>query len=427
MCDTVVTVGPTGVWLAKNSDREPGEAQVVERVARQRRGGRVRCTHVEIDDVEETFGVILSRPFWMWGAEMGVNERGVAIGNEAVFTTEKLDAVGLTGMDLLRLALERATSAREAVDVMTALLRAHGQGGRMGYRHEGFSYSSSFLVADGAEAWVLETAGRRFAAERVAPPSTTASAAVTAPVPAFTVRSISNALTIRAADLVDDGGPRDFAGAFGRRTMAALAGASTRAACTARLAGPSVAEMARALRDHAGHVPREGLVMSMPCAHAAGLPTRTAGQTTGSLITQLAGPQRTPTGPRVWLTGTSSPCLSVFKPVFLPGASGAEGSAARAYGPVPGAGYDVDSLWWRHERLHRLLLSDWSRFPAVRAQADALEARALADGADDEGLWQEHRSAVDAWRAAVETPGARRRPARFWRAQSALDGVPADG
>ena len=64
-----------------------------------------QCTYIEIPQVEKTHAVILSKPAWMWGAEMGSNEQGVCIGNEAVWT--KLngddDAVErLLGMDLLR-------------------------------------------------------------------------------------------------------------------------------------------------------------------------------------------------------------------------------------------------------------------------------------------------------------------------------------
>ena len=52
--------------------------------------------------------------------------------------------------------------------MMTALLKQHGQGGPCTEEAEGaMTYQNSFLIADPAEAWVLETAGSMWAAEKV--------------------------------------------------------------------------------------------------------------------------------------------------------------------------------------------------------------------------------------------------------------------
>ncbi len=173
MCDTLLalpdatTSGRT--LFAKNSDRPPDEAQELEWLAPRRDDGPVRATYLEVDPApRSTLGVLGSRPWWTWGLEHGVNEAGVAIGNEAIFTT--LDPHGLPpaliGMDLVRLGLERAPTARDAVEVMVDLLERYGQGGSC---HHGVDepYWSSFLVADATDAWVLETSGRRWASEQV--------------------------------------------------------------------------------------------------------------------------------------------------------------------------------------------------------------------------------------------------------------------
>ncbi len=172
MCDSLVALGPatdTGRTIfAKNSDRPPDEHQVLERHPPRRAPGPVRCTYIEVDGTGDTIGVTGSRPWWQWGFEHGLNDAGVVAGNETIYTT--LDPRGappaLIGMDLVRLGLERSSTATEWVDVVTGLLERHGQGGS-GHHGADRPYWSSFLVADHHTAFVVETSGREWAVERV--------------------------------------------------------------------------------------------------------------------------------------------------------------------------------------------------------------------------------------------------------------------
>jgi len=177
MCDVLVALGAAAAagrtLFAKNSDRPPGERQVVEWNPARIDRGAVQATHIEVGPhPRATRACVLSRPAWGWGAEHGVNEAGVAVGNTTVYTT--LDprgvAKGLTGMDLVRLALERSGSAAEAVQVVTALIAEYGQGGSghdPALVPDGRPYWNAFLMADPVSAFVLDTSGSQWAVEQV--------------------------------------------------------------------------------------------------------------------------------------------------------------------------------------------------------------------------------------------------------------------
>ena len=160
----------TGATLfAKNSDRKLGECQPLLQFAAalHRRGEDVRCTHIAIPQVAETYRVMGHSPWWVWGFEHGINEHGVAIGNQTVFSKEPVEQTpGLIGMDLVRLGLERGRDAREALEVIASLLETYGQGGSA-FGPGAAGYHNSFMIADPQEAWVMETSGRRWAARRV--------------------------------------------------------------------------------------------------------------------------------------------------------------------------------------------------------------------------------------------------------------------
>jgi dipeptidase len=400
VCDTLVVVRPGRVLFAKNSDRDPNEAQLLDWQPRRSfpAGATLRCTWLEIPQARETHAVLLSRPFWMWGAEIGANEHGVVIGNEAVFTKQPYAKTGLTGMDLLRLALERAASAEAALGVITQLLETVGQGGGCGHEKRGFTYHNSYLIADPGGAFVLETAGRKWAAERV--------------TGAF---SISNGLTLEP-----------FAREHGDRIRARAAGAPARRACTlgAARAAATPLDLATALRSHgpgAGDAPRyrwHNGGLNAPCVHAGG--RLASSQTTASWVSEL-----TPDVVRHWATATAAPCTSLFKPVAV--------GEPLALGPAPTDRFDPATLWWRHERLQRAVARDPERLlPLVAKERDELEARWLGLGPPpapaDAFAEADRRLAEWMARVAAAGPAADLRPGfvrRYWAKRDARAGIPA--
>ncbi|HEV7730757.1 MAG TPA: C69 family dipeptidase [Candidatus Binatia bacterium] len=407
-CDTLVALAPStrdGVTLfAKNSDRPPRECQRFVQIPRgfHTAGSIVRCQYLPLTQVAETAAVLGSQPWWLWGFEHGVNEHRVAIGNETVFAREVLGPVGLTGMDLVRLGLERGRTATEALDVIIGLLEAHGQGGS-GHAAFDWPYHNAFLVADPESAWMLETSGRHWVAR-----------------PVRELGNISNGLTIGAdwtrgaADVTSfavtqgwwpgDGGRVDFAAAYtdaagvppnlcaGRRRRAAALLAEGRG----RHAVPG---MHAILRDHDA----DGLVRRPRafddehfftlCMHADPLDN-----TTAAMVAPLP---RDPDAVTATWVCLGSPCIGVFLPLWLQ----AEVPAILAQG---GAESDATSPWWRTRALLSLVERDFARWvPVVRRRLDpfeqavrdevaALETR-VRDGAPTAMLGAFKQRTVDDW------------------------------
>ena len=198
-CDTFVYVqAPSlkgaGTLFGKNSDRPSGEQHEVIRIPhlRHKENEVVQCTYIGVPQAPETLPCILSRPSWLWGCEMGANSAGVVGGNEAIhtllsdelFSPNGTPSKSLLGMDILRLSLERGTSAKHAMETCIHFLEAYGQGGPCCKEDTDWSYENSFLFADANEAYVLETAGvRHWAWERIGPGE---------------YRNISNGISIRS-------------------------------------------------------------------------------------------------------------------------------------------------------------------------------------------------------------------------------------
>jgi dipeptidase len=359
MCDTLVALGSTtkdGVTLfGKNSDREPDEVQNLVIIPHQKhaQGSKVHCTYIEIPQVEETASVLLSQPFWMFGAEMGANEYGVVIGNEATFTKEKPAATGLLGMDLLRLTLERSKSAKEARNVLIDLLEQYGQGGKCGYR-EDMRYMNSFLIADKTEAYVVETVHKWWAWKQIKD-----------------YWSISNIISLeRDYDAVSPGlienaikkgwcsGENDFnfRVCYSDTIITKGAAGAFRQSCSrkriAKLQGQlATVDVMQILRDHGDEInysPKKGISGSTVCMHAANGLIRKS-QSVNSLVARLEKDK-----PFYYSTGASAPCIRPFFPIFFP-----NHPLPTEYQPG-GAEFDTISYWWQAEQYHRKALTVYS-------------------------------------------------------------------
>jgi dipeptidase len=366
--------------FAKNSDRKGDECQPLLQFAEAAHpaDSTLRCTHTEIPQVAETYRVLGHSPWWVWGFEHGVNEHAVAIGNQTVFSNEPIEETpGLIGMDLVRLGLERGRSAREALEVIAALIEAHGQGGSAFGVGAG-GYHNSFTLADPREAWVLETSNRRWAARR------THLGAVS------NHHSIGTDWEIGSRDLAafahaqgwwEGAGRVDLAAAYRNRNVPARISEGRHFRSTELLERDrgrhDIATLQRVLRDHLdygvgwkpGSTPDDERHFTL-CAHSEPIHW-----TTASLVAQL--PHH---GRALWPAWVSfgTPCTGIFLPVYV---HGVIPSALARGGEAP----DDKSAWWTFKQLQDACSRDPERHtPVLRESWRPLEERIESERQDIE-------------------------------------------
>ena len=305
MCDTFVSLSSASkdnnVIFGKNSDRLSNEPQLITYVPRTKhsKGGEVHCTHINIPQANETAAILMSQPYWMFGCEMGCNEYGVTIGNEAVATKEPLNENGLLGMDLLRLGIERGKTAKESLKIIIDLLEKYGQGGA--HNKKGLNYHNSMIIADPNEAYVLEMAGDWWIVEIVKD-----------------YRSISNNLSIRGkGDLrkegliqhaIEQGYCNDddnfnFKINFSPSPLPEIFPLDSRDGCSLNQLAQNKGKITPAimmtfLREHEVGI----------CMHGR------SDRSVGSQVSHLRRNKRS----IHWFTGNTVPCLGIFKPYVFP-------------------------------------------------------------------------------------------------------------
>jgi secernin len=375
MCDTFCVRRPDRMLFAKNSDRPPNEAQVVEARARRAAatgtGARtLRTQYLALPDPGAA-AVVVSRPTWLRGAEHGINEHRVAVGNEKIWTVDDPHGAppALLGMDLVALVLERAHDADDALSVLTSLLEEHGQGGS-GEADRDEPYYSSFLIADPHRAWIVETSGRRFAAR-----------------PARAGDAISNRVSMRTDWTVgsSDLAPGTDIDTWRQRLIPTGIADGRLAATRACVAAATTArELVATLRHHGGGswgAPGSpaGELSPLPteigddfsgvtvCMHTRGLDA-----TAASMVCEL--PVDPGDAVRAWFA-LGSPCASVYVPAFPPFVAP---ELARP------------EQWQRFAALRDRVERDPAALGAVRSQLAPVEA----------SLWDEADACADSARAA---------------------------
>jgi secernin len=322
---------------------------------------KISTTRVELPQARQTYRVLGCRPTGSWGYEYGLNEYQVAVGCTCLRAAGESAEPGLPGGDLVRLALERSKTARQAVEVLTGLVDRYGQGGEPDQPPE----DNAFLIADPREAYAVETAGKHWVYQEIQEVRVVSGIRV--------VRQdwdrISQGLASQAiaqGRWPEDGSKLDFAGALGETPRAQPA------------AWRRWGQFTLLLSEQNGHIDagflRRLLAEDCPVADDRSRPDKArffrpesqalvAQATSLGFLTQLQQPADVPLA--WWALGTG--CGSLYFPLF-------------PHGDLPAALTGGESAWeerlWRRlQRLRRGLTEDPEGLSRASEALGRLQAR----------------------------------------------------
>jgi secernin len=326
-------------------------------------------------------------------------------------------ADGVLGMDLLRAALASSATALEAVDFICGFTEENGQGGNGAYKGK-LIYSNSYIVSDREEAFVVETAGRRWAWRRIEDLAAISNAySIEEDYKRLDARTRKEIAPVneRAAcsDEADPGrkGRKESWRAHVERriylrfTKGDLRRATVLSRLEAARGRAGFSSILAVLREHGGFNPLWGSRhMEGICMHAGGLLNNA---TTASML--VAYPARPQDPLLVWFSGTSYPCRSLYKPVLLDDGAFKPLWTEYDYAEDSSASYE----YWNRQRAWIRETRSGARIPdaAFVARRDAAQgsiaeaAAAVAAGGNPVPEKARINAAVREWQTAL--PGRR--------------------
>jgi secernin len=284
-------------------------------------GEKVRTQFLELPQARKTYTALGLQPPGYWGYLCGVNQFQLALGCATLRTKLRCRGQALVGTDLVRLALERCRSARQAADLLADLVERHGQGVFPGCPEQ-VEGDHAFLIADPAEAFVVEAGGHYWVQQEVRKLRAVSDVSVVRQDWDRIAKGLA-ALAIDQGWWPGDGTKLDFAGALGTAPTGQAAGLRRWARATLLLEMQNghidAAFLRRLLSDHydgtADEVdPLRPALRPAPLCRHSPLPSGPA--TVAGFLAQL--PRDVGQLPRVmWVCGP--PCASVYVPLFLDG------------------------------------------------------------------------------------------------------------